>query len=98
MLDKETRKRLKREHYDKYEALAQKMGIRALINIVPFEKQELINAYADDEHFNNLRLRQWDAMQSWVMITAVQPMSLCDCVCVLKHVARYHIVGADIPE
>ena len=99
------RKRQKREHYDRYESIAQSIGIARLINLVPYDKELLSNGYnSGDIHFNDCTsLFNWDMQHGMVSMLVGRMLfkrswSLCDTVCVLKHVARYYIVCADIPE
>lgn len=97
------------EHFDKYERLAQAIGIDRLRRIVPFSKAEIVEALKTDEAMNNLRLRVWDTCDSWVRekvraaggsakIGETGGWSLGNTVCVLKHVARHHIAGVPRPS
>ena len=86
------------EHYQKYEALAQRLGVHQLMRYVPFSKNTLAKSFAIDPYFNDnlTRLRYWDACH-WLVVSLVRNSgggvwSLSDSVCVLKHVARYHIL------
>lgn len=64
-----------------------------------FSKEELVQAFKDDEHFNNLSLHQWNNVldpRSYNLGLAkalkeagdVGGISLCDCVCTCKEAAR----------
>ena len=99
------RKKQKRAHYDKYDGLAQSIGIDRLMRLVPYDSKLLINGYnSGDVHFNDCtKLSHWDMQHGNVALLASRAFgrvswSLCDTVCVLKHVARYYIVCADIPK
>uniref|UniRef100_A0A6M3LSB9 Uncharacterized protein n=1 Tax=viral metagenome TaxID=1070528 RepID=A0A6M3LSB9_9ZZZZ len=49
------------EHYDKYEALSQKIGIEALRAIIPVTKEKIRAALENgDEHLNSISLHLWD--------------------------------------
>ena len=79
------------EHYQKYERLAQRIGIKGLRNILPASPVRIIKALtSDDEHLNTIPLSKWDSAAK--LIAAGSPhLSLSECVCLLKHVARYHL-------
>ena len=100
--------RAKQEHFDKYERLAQALGVPALTRIVPFEAVAIHQALKTDSAMNNLRLGYWDACDHAVRrlvaraggstkIGEVGGWSLGNTVCVLKHVARHHIAGVPRP-
>lgn len=112
-------------HDEKYEAIAQWLGVHALAILVPFTADEIRTALASgDEHLNTLALSRWDRMhgapvdtpthcrecghvlpvptatgvlalvrhtRGHVPGTSGRLWSLSDSVCVLKHVARYHV-------
>ena len=48
------------KHYDKYEALAQKLGIELLKTRIPVSRENIKLALAKDEHLNNISLSRWD--------------------------------------
>jgi hypothetical protein len=135
------------EHEQKYERLAQWLGVESLKKLVPFTPEQIGNALrAGDEHLTTLSLVAWDRKHGaepgevararkyiqfpdrqsvicpccgapttppadktagvWGLVRAAiasarlhdeKPLqrswSLCETVCVLKHVAKYHIVG-----
>lgn len=84
------------EHFEKYEAMAQAIGIDKLVNMVPFTQGEVRTALANgDTHLNSLPLRKWDAMHMWVRMSAAphyRTWPLSYTVCVLKHVAEHHYI------
>lgn len=50
------------QHEQKYEALAQRLGVKALAALVPFSRERIEAALAaGDEHLNTLPLSTWDA-------------------------------------
>ena len=61
-MDEETRKWLEQEHYERYETLAQKIGIKGLKDHLPSSWAETIRlALANgDEDLNTIKLRKWD--------------------------------------
>lgn len=86
--------KMKKEHYEKYEKMAQALGLGILLNKIPFTKQQVKQAITDgDEHLNTLRLSSWDGVYIQPLFQAAKiPYSLSNQVCVLKHVARYHYI------
>lgn len=58
---------------------------------VPSEMVKLIEA---DKHLNNVPLYRWDAQHNrvWGLLkgTGIKSWALCDTVCVLKHIAKFH--------
>jgi len=61
MKGKTTKMNMKDEHFEKYEALSELIGIKALKAKIP-ATQEQIKRYLDagDEHLNKISLRKWD--------------------------------------
>lgn len=52
-MDTDVRSRLSREHYGKFDAIAQDLGIDRLISLVPYGKEILINGYnTGDIHYS----------------------------------------------
>lgn len=99
------------EHYRKYEALAQKLGPDKLKTAVMFvlglcchadPVEYLREQLRLDRALNRIPLRQWDAQEHRVRSLLRRAgggvLSSCESVCVLKHVAIHHIVGAPAPE
>ncbi len=81
-------------HWAKYEFAARAAGIERTAAIVEsrFKAPAIAAALASDEHLNNLPLAAWD------MLTGALPRrvpgmgnSLGERVCLLKHVARWHV-------
>jgi hypothetical protein len=93
------------EHEKKYEAIAQQLGIEKLVAIVPASYQRVQDALkAGDEHLNTIPLCLWDKAAgkeqwkefptyTWQQPEVFRPMSLShsERVCVLKHVAKFHL-------
>jgi hypothetical protein len=80
-----------RKHHDKFEALAQRIGIAFLERMVPASKATIIRALASGDYaLNKIPLASWDARDSQVRRSG---MSLSDTVCVLKHVAKFYVAG-----
>lgn len=110
-MDKEAEEKMHREHYAKYDALAQRIGIDALKRIVPASADEIRKALEEDVYLNTIRLRRWDIAAGARFSTAgsidrlhfdppftsdvANGLSLAERVCVLKHVARYYIAGKE---
>lgn len=92
-----------REHYDKYEALALQLGVGALSRLVAVKwgEEKIRAALETDEHLNNLPLAGWDSLDYSVRQLAaragIKSWSLCETVCVAKHVARHHVAEAPRP-
>ena len=127
----EWRVKQKREHREKYEAMAQRIGIAKLVEAVPFSADSVRRALdSGDEHLNTLPLAKWDAAvghfhfgnqrqkelmqccptcghkapkpkklsdREFVRHKPFEhgPHSIAERVCLLKHVARYHLVKGD---
>lgn len=72
------------EHFDKYQALADKLGWDALRALVPFKIETIADRLdRGDQHLNSLALSRWDTAAF-----AIHGIPLSQRVCVLKHVAR----------
>lgn len=89
------------EHETKYEALAQAIGIAKLVPLVAIAARghnpKQMMAY--DPHLNLIPLGRWDGRHSAVLELVrncpklrKRGWSLCESVCVLKHVAKFHPV------
>jgi hypothetical protein len=82
------------EFYDKYEALAQRIGIVSLRLRMPVSPSQIARALETDQHLNNIPLGLWDARHPQVCALAsmagIKFWSLGESVCLLKHVARHH--------
>lgn len=84
------------KHFEKFDAIAKRIGLHTLRAIVPFRDEKLEKAIADgDECFNTLDLKSWDEQDWYVRQLAFgvgfKSWSLSDTVCVLKHVARHYL-------
>lgn len=94
-MDDTLKRERKKEHFDKYEAFAQKIGFDILAAMVPATRGSIVKALKTDEHLNNIPLNSWDGAH-WAVkdyakkagIIGGWPLSYT--VCVLKHVARHH--------
>lgn len=58
--DEQRKARQTKEHFDKYEALAQKIGIERLIPLVPATPSQIRAALETDFHLNNIPILRWD--------------------------------------
>ena len=84
-----------KEHYEKYSGIAKKGGfsLAGKDEFMGRTKKEWIELYNEDEHLNNVPLKEWDIhfFNPWVRQNGVN--SLCDCVCLYKHMVKYDIIG-----
>ena len=74
------------EHEKKYEALAEKYGIRWTKNSSRFvgeTLETLMNKYKKDVHLNNVPLRRWDILASQMRV----PILPYEKVCLAKYAA-----------
>lgn len=60
MLDAALEAEMRREHFKKYEALARKIGIDALLTLMPVDRETMVVRLAADVHLNNVPLTMWD--------------------------------------
>lgn len=110
-LDPELEAYLRFEHYQKYEALAQKLGVAKLRYCVMCALGLCCHAdpveYLRREHFhsralNGITLRKWDSQEPAVRRLLRKAgggvLSSCESVCVLKHVAIHHVLGEPAPK
>lgn len=75
------------EHAEKYEALAQKIGIEELRQLIPASPERVRQVLArGDKHLNMIPLRLWDAAVAGIP----ERLSLGEKVSLLKHVAKWH--------
>lgn len=99
------------EHVQKYEQIAQSIGVDVLLPLLPRRASPArVKAALDsgDEHLNTIPLSCWDRAAGYVHrevrdelhgpenVPTPAPLrgrslSLAERVCVLKHVARYHL-------
>lgn len=77
-----------REHIQKYEALAQRLGLEELKTLIPVSQDKVRQALErGDKHLNKIPLWKWDVAAGAI---AVPGLSLGEKVCLLKHVAKWH--------
>lgn len=101
-MDPELDARLKREHFEKYNTITTALGQDYLARVVTraFSADQIRSALAaGDVHLNTLSLRTWDRLTADPIFSRRHPlppnpdwntsMSLAECVCALKHVAKY---------
>jgi hypothetical protein len=118
------------DHFRKYDAAAQRLGVAALAALVPYSPAQLIVALQDgNDQLNGLGRAKWDRRRVekeqrtfgggdftrwdepyeavWELAKAAGKReglkkfnlpSLNECVCVLKHVAKYYLAGAPGPD
>lgn len=104
-LTEEDWSQMRRKHYEEYEALARLIGIEALKRLMPVDKETLKVAYDKDEHLNSIPLAEWDRRCPAVLNLRRRARSgqktftwaPCNGVCVLKHVARHHVLEVPPP-
>lgn len=76
------------EHAKKYEALAQKLGIEKLKEMIPASPEKVRKALErGDQYLNTIPLRKWDDASKRFVYPG---LSMSDKVAVLKHVAKWH--------
>lgn len=99
------------KHYQKYEALARKLGIEKLKTCVMgvlkicqhADPAEVVSHHLKiNTSLTSIPLARWDVQEPVVRDLLRKAgggsISLAECVCVLKHVARHHVAGAPKPE
>ena len=80
---------MSKEHYDKYEALCNKYGVKwtsppPLVSSV----EELKRLYDKDPWLNNIPLRRWDNLANcFLFYNKRTGLSLAEVVCMQKHAA-----------
>ncbi len=52
-------------HREKYGRAVSDIGLDNIRNMLPWDKKELVDAYAKDEHFNCLPLKEWDRIAGY---------------------------------
>lgn len=87
-------------HFDKYDKLAKLIGIKLIQSHIPFSSKQIQNALQNgDKYLNTLPLHVWDKMHESISFYGASALkrngkppvwSLCETVCVLKHVARHY--------
>lgn len=76
-------------HAEKYDALARKIGIDLLRDLIPASPEQIRKALQKgDFHLNTIKLRKWDAAGD--QIPGKQRLSIAERTSVLKHVATWH--------
>lgn len=83
---------MSKEHYDKYEALCNKHGVKwreespSLVLVDSVE--ELKRLYDEDKWLNNIPLRRWDMLAiAFLSNNKRTGLSLAEAVCMQKHAA-----------
>lgn len=108
MLDPTIERRMRQEHYDKYEALTQNLGLHNLIGLVPATAKQISAALeSGDQHLNSIPLPRWDKAVGysafpnnrdmryrWPEVFRPTTLSVAERVSLLKHVARYYVADA----
>ena len=88
-----------KEHFDKYDALARKLGLSALAALVPVNRDRILKAMTGERELNNVPLDLWDgqfrATHQLAIKAGLRAWSLGENVCVLKHVARHYIAKGE---
>jgi hypothetical protein len=84
------------EHQVKYQAIIENIGIENLIPLLPEKNKEVLKEkFLQDEHFNNIPLRLWDAREipfkQLHKQAGYKNFCLSDCVCTLKETARIYM-------
>ena len=80
---------MSKEHYDKYESLCKKYGVKWTSPIFVDSVAELKRLYDEDPWLNNIPLRRWDALaNSFLFYNKRTGLSLAEAVCMQKHAAR----------
>jgi hypothetical protein len=79
-----------KEHFKKYEARAQKLGIDHIRGYMPASAQRIRRALEQgDKYLNTIPIRKWDEMAT-MMGYRNEGWSLSEGVSLLKHVAKWH--------
>ena len=79
---------MSKEHYDKYEALCNKYGVKWISPSLVDSVAELKRLYDEDPHLNNIPLKRWDALANcFLRYNKRTGLSLAEAVCMQKHAA-----------
>ena len=85
----------RREHFEKFDDIAKRIGVVKLEKLVPATKQQIVEALKTDPHLNNIPLIKWDrkdpVVRKMAFRSGFKTWSLSYTVCVLKHVAAHYI-------
>ena len=80
---------MSKEHYDKYEALCNKYGVKWNSPFLVNSVEQLKRLYDEVEHLINIPLRRWDALANCFLCHYNRNgLSLAEAVCMQKHAAR----------
>lgn len=80
---------MSKEHYDKYEALCNKYGVKWTSPLLVNSIDELKRLYDEDPWLNNIPLRRWDFLAiAFLSNNKGNKLSLAEAVCMQKHAAR----------
>lgn len=108
-MDTATRAKGAREHYEKYEAMAQLAGVENIkhtIALFGITADEVKRAVRTNKHLNNIDLGRWDAMVGALSDAVARgnkasgrasAYSIAECVSLAKHVAKYHTAKSERP-
>lgn len=93
-------KNTSREHYEKYENLVSKLGIKAESDeFMGHNKQYWTDQFERDQSLNRHHLSHFDSQDYWVRNAAyrsgLKSWSLCESVCCLKHIIIYQLLGVE---
>ena len=79
---------MSKEHYDKYEALCNKYGVKWRSPSLVDSIEELKRLYDEDPFLNNIPLRRWDFLANCFLLHNKRTgLSLAEAVCMQKHAA-----------
>lgn len=79
---------MSKEHYDKYEALCNKYGVKWESPSLVDSVEELKRLYDEDKWLNNIPLRRWDVLANCFLCNNKRTgLSLAEAVCMQKHAA-----------
>ena len=79
---------MSKEHYDKYEALCNKYGVKWRSPILVDSVDELKRLYDEDPWLNNIPLKRWDKLANCFLLNNKRTgLSLAEAVCMQKHAA-----------
>lgn len=84
------REKQRREHFEKYQAMAERIGIDRLRAVIPFSPEAVRRALDNGDHYlNSLPLRRWDAAVGYFEPSYMRPkMETCP-TCGHKHAVGF---------